>query len=254
MAASLPTSLSGLRVVEWCDTIPGLYCGRLLAELGADVVKVEMPRKPVRGEPVEPQRGLTRTLHAYYNAGKRSVSLDSKRVADLVAAADVFVEDHAPGALASDGLSFSSLSLVNPNLVMASITPFGQTGPYARYKAYALNLFHAGGEGYIQPGGPGYGAHPDRPPLMAGGNFSESVCGSTAAAGIVAALWRRQRKREGDYIDLSCQEALMTLGRAELSSFPNAGFVERRRTRYMGLGGLKRTADGWLEMVVTEPR
>ena len=265
----LPQSLAGVRVIEWCEGIPGPYCGRLLAELGADVVKVEAPgtgdaarhRPPLntrhgRG----PRSSGLGGMFIYCNAGKRGITLrpetaEGHRIMEaLVAKADVLIEDRRPGLMDELGLGYEALRTLDPSLVMASITPFGQAGPYARFKAYALNLFHAGGEGYIQPGGSGYAAHPDRPPLMAGGDFGEAVCGSTAAAGVIAALFRRSRTGRGDHIDLSCQEALMTLGRAELAAYPNAGFVEERRNRWVTLGGLMPTADGYVEMLVAEPR
>jgi crotonobetainyl-CoA:carnitine CoA-transferase CaiB-like acyl-CoA transferase len=240
----------------------------LLAELGADVVKIEAPGSGDGARRMPPfKQGRRSRSHPqasgpffYYNAGKRGISLrpvtaEGRPLFDsLVRQADVLIEDRHPGLLDELGLGYAALRKRNPGLVLVSVTPFGQTGPYARYKAYPLNLFHAGGEGYIQPGGPGYAAHPDRPPLMAGGNFSEAVCGSTAAAGVLAALLRRNRTGRGDHVDLSCQEALMELGRAEVSAFPNEGFIEERRIRWINLGGLLRTADGWVEMVVTEPR
>ena len=265
----LPQSLAGVRVVEWCEGIPGPYCGRLLTELGADVVKVEAPgtgdaarrRPPFKAPRGRSSRsGGLSAMFLYCNAGKRGVTLrpettEGRRIMEaLLAAADVLIEDRPPGLMHELGLGYKALRARDPRLVIASITPFGQDGPYARYKAYALNLFHAGGEGYIQPGGPGYGAHPERPPLMAGGDFSEAACGSTAAAGVIAALFRRGRTGRGDHIDLSCQEALMTLGRAELAAYPNAGFIEERRNRWINLGGLMPTADGYVEMVLTEPR
>ena len=157
-------ALEGVKVLEYCHTVAGAYCGKLLAELGAEVIKIEKPRL---GDDARRQGPFPRdlpdaeksALFLYVNANKLGVTLEPSSpegrdiFLEVAEKSDVVLEDYPPGSLNAMGLGYSDLARVRPDLVLASITPFGQTGPYARYHAFGLNVYHASGVGYLTPEG-----------------------------------------------------------------------------------------------------
>ena len=191
-----------------------VFCGKLLADYGADVVKVEPPvgdpargNRPFAGDQVHPERSL---YFLFYNTNKRSVTLDLESARgqalfkQLVAKADVVLESHPVGYLASLGLDYDALREINPGLVMASVTPFGQTGPWKDYKSSDLIALAA--SGFMQITG-----DPDGPPLRQGNDQSHFPGAQYAATSILAALYHRDMASgDGQYIDVSLQEALVT--------------------------------------------
>ncbi len=143
-------ALGDLKIVELAEMVAGPFCTKVMADLGAEVVKIENPcvgdlarqRGPFPHDQPHPERS---TLFLYLNTNKRGITLDVHKpeganlLRDLLKEADVLVETWKPGALAALGLGYDSLKAVNPRLIVASITPFGQTGPYKDYKAYDFN-------------------------------------------------------------------------------------------------------------------
>ena len=194
--------LNGLRVLEFGEFISAPYCGKLLADMGADVVKIERagtgdwardygPWPVVRQAHHEPSSHRERSgLFLYLNADKRGVSLNldtptgREILAGMVSRADVLVHNLHPTEMDRVGLDYESLSPHNPGLVMASITPFGLTGPYRNWKAYDINL--AAGGGICE----GLGS-PDREPLTFGTPEVGYFAGTAAASAIVMALLSR---------------------------------------------------------------
>lgn len=249
-------ALAGLEVLELGAGVAAPYCTKLLADLGANVIKLEAPEggDPARrygplidGTP-DPERS---GAFLYLNTSKRSVRLDpateTGRAAflSLVGRADLLVEDRAPGALAALGLGYETLSRVNPRLVVMSLTPFGQTGPHAPHHSRHLNLFHCGG--HASPFAlVGAG---DRAPARAGGYLAEYDAGLTAALGALAALYGREGSGRGEHVDCSKQEALMCLERVTIGRFANEPnpFGDRR-----GPGGVSRAKDGWVMLTTLE--
>ncbi|MBI3801051.1 MAG: CoA transferase, partial [Deltaproteobacteria bacterium] len=158
----LEGALSGLKVVELSERVAGPFCTKVMADLGASVIKLEKPgtgdvarsRGPFPDDEPHPDRSA---LFLYLNTNKLGVTLDLGKPAgatlfhELVKDADILVETQTPDFLASLGLGFTSLHARYPRLIMTSITPFGQTGPYKNYKAYNLNCFHTGVVGYETP-------------------------------------------------------------------------------------------------------
>ena len=205
--------LSPYRVLDLSGP-EAVFCGKLLADYGADVVKVEPPtgdpgrgNGPFAGDQVHPERSL---YFLFYNTNKRSVTLDLESAhgqalfKQLVAKADVVLESHPVGYLASLGLDYDALREINPGLVMASVTPFGQTGPWKDYKS--SDLIALASSGFMQITG-----DPDGPPLRQGNEQSHFPGAQYAAASILAALYYRDMAGgEGQYIDVSLQEALIT--------------------------------------------
>ena len=205
-----PGALGDITVLELSQGIPGAYCGKLLAGLGARVIKVEPPEGEA-GRFLPPFAGDTPHLERsapflYLNTAKESIALDLARAPDqavfrrLVPGAGVIVESYAPGTLARWGLSYPALSALNPGLILASITPFGQDGPYRDYLANEIVAEALGGLLFTI-------GLPGREPLKMGGNPALHSAGGAAFSAIMAALWQRDRTGRGQQIDLSIQEA-----------------------------------------------
>ena len=206
--------LNGLKVIEYGEIISAPYCAKLLAGLGAEVIKVEntgsgdearingpFPRDVPNAE----KSGLFLSL----NANKMGVTLNlNKKMSTeifkrLIETADVLVENNAPGYMEDLGLGYENLKEINPKLVMVSITPFGQTGPYRDYKAYHINSCGTGGMS-VGVGDPK--REPLTMPLSQGGYES----GGNAAAAVMAALLARRKTGKGQFIDISEVEVWAT--------------------------------------------
>lgn len=185
--------LAGVRVLEVGGGIPAAFASRWLAGYGADVVRAELPvRVP-----------LTPDEETYLVAGKRRVVADATGLALLASAADVVIEDHEPGSLAELGLDVEQLRAERPEIIVVSITPFGQTGPYARYQATNIVSFAMGGIMSVT-------GDPDRPPLVTGGSQAQYLGGLNGAAAAVTAYLGRLVHGEGDWVDISMQECAVS--------------------------------------------
>ncbi len=207
-SSAYTSPLSGLRVLDLTDE-KAAFCSKLLAGLGAEVVKVEPPGgcpSRLTGPFVNHQPGADGSLSFWYeNSGKSGITLDlennqdKKKLFDLVASSDALVESFRPGYLAGINLGYSELSAANPGLVMASVTGFGQSGPYAHYKSSALVAAASGGQMYVC-------GHADKPPLKPYGSQPYYLASLFAATGILLALRRRSSTGKGQHIDISLQE------------------------------------------------
>ena len=262
--ADLSAPFTGLTVLEYADFIAGPYCGKLLADLGAKVVKIEAPETgdSARSFGPFPDHIPNREksgLFLYLGINKRSVTLDPITPAGrdlfvkLVSTADVLIEDTAPGTMAKSGLDYTNLKEVNPRLVYVSITPYGQNGPKAGWKAHHINSFHASGEGYTLPGGSSHAIFPDRAPVAAGGHLGEYDAGLFAASGTVAALYAREIWGMGQRIDISKQEATFGLIRMTLTRALAHGEEINRSRRYI-YGGNFPCKDGYVMIYPREDR
>ena len=220
-------AFDGVRIVEYATMVSGPYCGKLFADMGADVIKVEEPpagdparrRGPFPGDEPHPERS---GLFLYLNTSKRGVALDLERpdgreaFRRLVSWADVLIDNHAPDRLESLGLGWEELRRQNPNLILASMTPYGRTGPRANAKGGELTSFHAGGLGNLLPT---RSEDISRPPIKAGGYPTGYSTGLTAALAVAGALYGRKANGDGGrLIDVSEQEAIMALVRSNLAS------------------------------------
>ena len=204
------TALAGLRILDLTD-LKGAMCTKLFGDMGADVIKIEPPggdaaRRigPFLDHKPHPERSL---LFWFYNTSKRGVTLDLNQRAgrelaqQLAAKADVLVESAAPGTLARLGLGYDELKQLNPNLVFTSITPFGQTGPYADYRSSDMVAEALGGMIWTN-------GFPDEPPLHALGLQAYHSASFFAAIGTLLALLTRDSLGEGQWVDVSIQEAV----------------------------------------------
>lgn len=246
------TALGGLRVVELGCGLPASYATKLLALLGADVVKVEPQsgdpergRGPTEGDVVD--RRLGGGLFRYLNADKRSVLLDPGAADDvttlraLVTGADVLIESLGPGGLESLGLSVDSFAIANPHLAVVRISPFGQTGPYATYPATGLTVMAMGAW---------VGNHgiPGVPPVQTGGRLHEYTIGAYAACAALTAVRAGRASDEPAIADLSALEVMLsTLPYPMLlhEAFTRLGFPVGEE-RYATIPGIVRCADGWV--------
>ena len=249
------TALAGIKVIECAQLVAGPYCAKLLADLGAEVIKIEPPRigdEARRREPFLndiPHRERS-GLFFYLNTNKLGITLDfgtatGKRIfKDLVQGCDILVEDTPPGTLKQLGLDYASLQRTNPHLIMTSISPFGQDGPYRDYKAYHLNTYHGSGVARILSS-----ILPDETPQPTKGPrfFGEFDCGLNAATATVAALYSRLFTDAGQHIDISKQESLIATERVEIGLHCNEGDL-KFSTVFMQhmVGGLQRCKDGYV--------
>jgi crotonobetainyl-CoA:carnitine CoA-transferase CaiB-like acyl-CoA transferase len=244
-----PGPLAGLRVLELADE-KGQFCGKLLGDLGADVVKIEPPGGeacrhigPFLDDIPDPERSLS---FWYYNTSKRGVTLNLE-TADgralfrrLTAEADVILETFRPGFLASLGLDYDSLREANPGLILCSLTPFGQTGPWRDYLSSDLLHMAAGGEmassGYDEVDAP------NAPPIAPGGGNAWHMGCHFACMSIIAALVYRTVSGAGQYIDVSIHEACSLTTEAAVANYIYRGEVLRRQTgRHHAVGVTPRT-------------
>jgi crotonobetainyl-CoA:carnitine CoA-transferase CaiB-like acyl-CoA transferase len=237
----------------------GPYCAKLLAAMGAEVVKAEPPagdrargEGPFVGESPHPEKSC---LYLYVNAGKLGVTLSlenpkGRRIFEqLVESADVLLEDTSPGTLDAMGLGYARLSQINRRLVVTSITPFGQTGPYRGYRAYHINTYHSGGDGYLLQSGP---ESLSLPPMTGGGHMGDFEAGGSAALATVAALFASQVSGEGQHVDVSKQEALLALNRDTAARTASGEREETRLTRSYPYGGMVPCQDGYVVIAISE--
>jgi crotonobetainyl-CoA:carnitine CoA-transferase CaiB-like acyl-CoA transferase len=252
----LMPALGGTRVLELCGMVAGPYCGKLLADLGAEVIKIEEPGTGddarAKGPFLDDVPHLERSaLFLHLNTNKRSVTLNlevaaGKRIfSELVKEVDILIEDRPPGAMAKLGFGYEVLSQLNPGLIITSITPFGQSGPYRQYKAYHLNIYHASGAPCFA-----YGeiAIPGRPHACGGGYVGEYDAGLCAATGALAALLGRATTGKGQHVEVSKWEAMISLERIELARHAN----DPPKSPMGMVGGLMPCKDGWVTLAVPQ--
>jgi len=216
------TSLSVLRVLDLSEGVAGAFCTKLLAGFGADVIKIERPGgDPVRRHgpfPDDLPHGEKGALFLYLNTGKRSITLDIAQrsgaliLRRLVEGAEVVVECFPPGWLTELGLGYESLARIKPRLVMTSVTPFGQDGPYAGYRATNLTAFAAGGQMAVT-------GEPDREPLKNGGYQAEYQAGLHAFAATAVAAFSADATEVGQHIDIAAVECMATALEPYVSSW-----------------------------------
>jgi len=248
------TALKGVSVLEYANFVAGPYCARLLADLGAEVIKVEAPangdQSRTRGPyPQDKPHPETSGLFLYLNANKLGVTLDlstssGQRIfKDLASQADILIEDNPPQVLQKLGLVYPQLKAINPRLVMTSITPFGQSGLYRDYKAYYLNSYHASLVGYFTPEVLTE-KELEREPLKIGGFLGEYGVGVSAALATTAALYYQWFSGEGQHIDISKQEAILNFFGVDAARFANWQEHPCRLRQIKGLGGMLTCRDG----------
>ncbi len=201
-------ALDGIRVIAFEQVLAGPFCTCTLADMGAEVIKVE---RPGVGDLIRHWDNAVRGLSSGYvwlNRNKRSLTVDVKQeegrevLYRLIRNADVFFENYAPGVAERSGLSYEKLTSINPGLVYCSLSGYGQDGPYRDVKAYDLLI--QGEAGIIATTG-----YPDRP-ARAGISIADIAAGMYAALGIVLALYQREKSGQGQLIDISMFESIVS--------------------------------------------
>lgn len=204
-------ALEGTRVIELSTGVAGGFCGKLLADFGADVIKIEQPGEPgIRafGPFADASRPTeSGVLHLYLDTSKRSVSLDLATVSGqallgrLLEQADALIDDRPVGTLAKEGFSSADLAARYPRLVVTLLSAFGQTGPYAEYPATNLTSLASGGQ-MASTG------DPDREPLKNGGQQAHYQLGLNGFTATLAGLWASAESGDGDVVDVSAMECM----------------------------------------------
>jgi crotonobetainyl-CoA:carnitine CoA-transferase CaiB-like acyl-CoA transferase len=218
--------LAGVRVLELGSSVAGPFCGRLLADFGAEVIKVEL----AEGDPV---RNMSKRIEgkSLYAASifrnKRLISLDMRTARGrelafaLAAKSDVLVENFRPGTLEKLGLGYEALSAANPGLVMVRISGFGQTGPYSHRAGY-------GAIGEALSGLRGLTGDPDRPPSRIAASVTDEVTAIYGALGAMMALFARQRTGKGQVIDAALYESAFSLIEPHVPAYDKLGIIANR--------------------------
>ncbi|MCI3133245.1 CaiB/BaiF CoA transferase family protein [Phenylobacterium aquaticum] len=228
MTDAAPGPLSDLKVVEMGTLIAGPFCGQILGDFGADVVKIEDPKS---GDPMRQWgRSLPKGLSPWWpviGRNKKSVCLDLRTpegrelAGELIAGADILIENFRPGAMEKWGMDYAALSARNPRLIMARISGFGQTGPYAQRAGYGLIGEAMGGLRHVT-------GEPDRPPARAGISIGDSLTAMHAFMGITMALHARERTGRGQVIDAALYESVLSVMENLVTEYDLTGYVRER--------------------------
>ncbi len=245
-----PSLLEGVKVLDLSEDIAGSFCSRLLADYGADVLKLEPPEGavlrgmgPFFGDDPHPEKSL---FFLVMNLNKKGATVNLGTVEgqglfkSLVPQVDVIVESYRPGYLKSIGLDYHALEKLNPGLVMTSITPFGQTGPYSQYQGeeivnYAMGMIMSisGVQG--------------REPLKHGGFQAQYEGGLNGAAATSIALFGRERTGLGEHVDVSVTECVASTMMATQTMYAFTGGTQPRRLASgSNFGNPMPCADGWI--------
>ncbi|WP_111412479.1 CaiB/BaiF CoA transferase family protein [Billgrantia lactosivorans] len=229
-----PPPLDDVKVLELGQLIAGPYCGQVLADFGAQVVKVEPPGKgdAMRqwGE-ADPQDGEPLWWNVIAR-NKQSLTLDLRQprgqalLRELARQADVVIENFRPGTMERWGLGYEALSRDNPGLVMVRVTGFGQDGPYASRAGFASVCEAMGGLRYIS-------GYPDRPPVRVGISLGDTLAGVHAALGTMMALHQRARSGCGQVVDSSIFESVLAMMESLVPEYARAGKVRERSGSFL---------------------
>jgi crotonobetainyl-CoA:carnitine CoA-transferase CaiB-like acyl-CoA transferase len=240
-------ALDDLVVVEFAQMVSGPMCGKLFADMGAEVIKLEPPgagdamraHPPFPGDIPHPEKS---GAFLYLNTSKKSLTLNAATPSGaevfrkLIASADVLIENHAPGYLDSIGFGYQALHALNPRLIVTSITPFGQTGPYCDWKGTDLIEFAMSLTGYNTPTMIDDAEREN--PLRAPGHQAEMMGATAAAAASMFAVFHRDSTGEGQWIDVPCWQAITSTSKLEMAAYTYVG-IPFSRLRLNSASGLE---------------
>jgi crotonobetainyl-CoA:carnitine CoA-transferase CaiB-like acyl-CoA transferase len=240
--------LGGVRVLDFTTIVSGPYCTRLLADLGAEVIKIEPPEGDfIRTQP--PMRSGKSAYFAHLNCGKKSLAIDLRQagacelIRELAANCDVVVENSRPGVMQRLGLDYTTLGRLNPRIVYCSISGFGQSGPWATRSAYAPMLHAASGFDLVNLS---YQEGLERP--LNTGIYVGDVLGGTYAFGAIqSALLARERSGRGDCIDLAMMDGVLGM---LIYEFQEAQFPQKKKNNTFQP---TRAKDGYIMIAAVKP-
>jgi crotonobetainyl-CoA:carnitine CoA-transferase CaiB-like acyl-CoA transferase len=254
-AADSEPYLEGVTVLDFTQYLAGPACTRLLTEMGADVIKVEMPP---HGDPQRggiPRRNKRSGGFVQQNRGKRSICVDLTRpegielVKELIPHVDVVVENYSAGVMDRRGLGYDDLAAINPRVIMASISGFGHTGPLTHKTAFDYIAQAYSGTMHLN-------GEPDGPPLPTGIALGDNNAGFHAFAGLGYALYRRDRTGRGCHIDVSMVEALFHMQETAVhAASMDPDYEARREGRHyasLSPAGVFKGPQGWIVILCTQ--
>jgi crotonobetainyl-CoA:carnitine CoA-transferase CaiB-like acyl-CoA transferase len=246
--------LAHLRVLELGDGLAAAYCGKLLATYGARVIKLEKPSVGDRTRSLGPflraEDPETSVPFLWLHMGKESVVSDLQTEAgrdvarQIALQSDVVIESFAPGELDGTSLSYNALAADHPRLVMTSITPFGQTGPYSRYTPDEIVSYATGGGMYLT-------GDPGREPLAGGVPVASYTAGMAAYVATLSAVYAAAAGGRGDHVDVSVQEAMLDVVEIAVMEHLYTGRIPKRTgdRHYLTPWGLFPCRDGWAAVI-----
>lgn len=219
-------ALEGIRVLEMGQLIAGPFCGQLLGDMGAEIVKLEPPETgdPMRnwGQGEKPSWWRVIARNKYSVACDLRSAEGQKLARDLIAKADILIENFRPGTLEKWNLDPADLRAVNPGLIVVRVSGYGQTGPYSARAGF-------GGIGEAMGGWRGIVGHPDRPPARMGVSIGDTLAASYGCMGALAALHHRSKTGEGQIVDSALYEAVLQVMESTVSDYSASG-TKRKRT------------------------
>jgi formyl-CoA transferase len=221
-------ALAGLRVIEMGQLLAGPFCGQLMADFGAEVIKIEAPGKgdPMREWGQDKPQGLS-LWWPVVARNKKSVEVDARRpegqaiIRDLAAKADVLIENFRPGTMERWGLGFDQLSALNPRLVMIRVSGYGQTGPYASRAGFGAVGEALGGLRYVV-------GDPSTPPSRMGISIGDTLAATFACLGGMMALHARIRTGRGQVVDSAIYEAVLAVMESLITEYDQVGYIRER--------------------------
>ncbi|MBF6570596.1 MAG: CoA transferase [Candidatus Binataceae bacterium] len=251
---------AGLRVIECGEGVAAAFAARLMADLGAEVIKVEPPdgdltrrRGPFPNDRPDPEQS---GLFIYLNAGKLGITLDLTHAADratlskLLAHSDLLLHNVPVPQRSRNGLDSARLAADFPHLVIGAVSPFGDSGPYRDWKAYEINIVNAGGWTFVNPGS---SESPDLPPLKTFGALGDFQAGLHLCFAALTALWRRLAIGSGDQVEVSGQECIAAMLELTLVHYTYGGrLASRLGRRAVAPWTIMECADGYIMLLAIE--
>lgn len=250
--------LASLKILDFSTLLPGPFASLLLADMGAEVLRVESPSRMDLVRVLPPHDGGTSTSHAYLNRNKRSIALDLKRpeavevVRQLVAEYDIVLEQFRPGVMDKLGVGYEALKAINPRLIYVSITGYGQTGPYRDRAGHDINYLALAGIA-------SYTGRQESGPLPLGVQLADIAGGSLhGVMGLLAAVIQRQATGEGQHVDVSMTDCAFSLHGMAGAGYLGAGVEPVMENQALNGGSFYdyyRTRDGrWFSVGSLEPQ
>ena len=220
-------ALEGIKVLDFSRVLAGPYCTMLLADMGAEVIKIERPDSGDDTRQFGPFQNGESGYFMFLNRGKKSIEIDLKNeedfeiIIDLIKEADVLVENFRPGVMKKLGLDYDSLQAINQDLVYCSISGFGQYGPYTERPAYDLVAQAMGGMASIT-------GHPETAPTRSGSSLGDMGAALYAAYGVMTALFHRERTGEGQSVDVAMVDSIYSLLEHNVMRYTSEGVIPER--------------------------
>lgn len=250
--------LEGLVVLENSKSVAAAYAGKLLSNLGAEVIILEPNGgSSLRNMPPLLPDGES-SLFAYLSAGKKSAHCDLSdpdsrhQFDDYLSRADIFIDDTDLLDRSKHKIGYDDLKVKKPDLVYVSVLPFGAKGEKANWHGEEINLIHSGGEGFLLPNGLTVELFPERPPLKIYGYFASYQGGTLAALSALAAL-NAVNDTQGQFVDVSVQDAVLLVSAFAMQRLGD-GSLEHRTKRNFRYGGVFQTKTGYVEVLTLEDR